>query len=143
LEGLRPDEARDLIIEIANRVNPDQATRISELCGYLPLALRAAGNLLLVTKDMDVDEYIERLADERTRIEQIGATDIPEGVEASFNLSYRWLDAETARVFRYLSVFPSSFDRRAEESICEDLDHKRLSELARLSMVQYNEAEGE
>src|SRR5262249_51005695 len=42
LEGLRPDEARDLIIEIANRVNPDQATRISELCGYLPLALRAA-----------------------------------------------------------------------------------------------------
>src|SRR5262249_46359911 len=56
LEELQPDEARDLIIEIANRVNPDQATRISKLCGYLPLALRAAGNLLLVTEDMDVDE---------------------------------------------------------------------------------------
>ncbi|MET0646146.1 MAG: DUF4062 domain-containing protein, partial [Pyrinomonadaceae bacterium] len=43
LEQLEPAEARELLRGIAPRVPADTADRISFLCGYLPLAIRAAG----------------------------------------------------------------------------------------------------
>ncbi len=61
-------------------------------------------------------------------------------VEASFNLSYIRLPAETASVFRQLSVFPSDFDAHAEEFVCEDENHRNLSELVTLSLVEFLEA---
>jgi tetratricopeptide (TPR) repeat protein len=64
------------------------------------------------------------------------------GVEASFNLSYTRLNPETARVFRCLAVFRGAFDATAEESVCEDAGHKRLSELVRRSLALYEEKTG-
>ena len=113
------------------------ADAIASLCGYLPLALRAAGSLLAVTPDLDPARYVAQLRDERTRLERIGAEGVDRDVAASFNLSYARLDEETARVCRTLAVFPGSFDAGAAAAVCQDPDHTHLSALVRYSLVDY------
>ncbi len=141
LNQLKPEEARELLISICARITPEQADQISYLCGNLPLAIRAAGSLLDVTVDLDVADYIIELTDEHTRLEAIGTEGVDIDVEASFNLSYARLEPEAARVFRGLSVFPESFNAQAEENVCEDTQHKYLSELLKRSLVLFEEAE--
>ena len=138
LEQLSPVEARELLRVIAPRVPDETADRICFLCGYLPLAIRAAGSLLDVTADLKPSDYAEQLQDERRRLELIGAEGVDLGVEASFGLSYTRLTPDDARVFRRLAVFLASFDARAEETVCEDPGHKHLSELLRRNLVRYN-----
>jgi tetratricopeptide (TPR) repeat protein len=136
--GLPEEDARDLLLKIAPRIG-EQAGQIAELCGFLPLALRGAANLLAVTPGLRVDEYVRMLKDERTRLEAIGSTDIPIGVEASIGLSYGLLAGEAQQVFRWLAVFPGSFDKGAEQKICEDAGSKHLMELEQRSLVTYDE----
>ena len=138
LEQLQPQEARDLITRIASRMLPDIADRICYLCGYLPLAIRAAGSLLDITPDLDPGVYATQLHDERERLKLIGKEGVDLDVEASFELSYARLQPETARVFRQLAVFPASFDAPAEEAICQDTDHTHLSALLRRNLILYN-----
>ncbi len=159
--GTLPEaEARELLIKIAPRLAPtpvaapstststslalrsvsaqDAATEIARLCGYLPLALRAAGSLLKVTLDLSPADYATQLRDERTRLERLGAEGVEVSVEASLNLSYARLPSETARVFRQSAVFPASFEASAEEAACQDPEHKHLSELVKRSLVRYH-----
>jgi tetratricopeptide (TPR) repeat protein len=139
LEQLEPAKARELLRGIAERVPEDIADRICELCGYLPLAIRAAGSLLDITRDLAPNAYAEELQDERRRLELIGTEGVDLSVEASFGLSYARLTPDAARVFRQLAAFPANFDARAEETICEDPGHKHLSELLRRNLARYNE----
>ncbi|HVF66849.1 MAG TPA: tetratricopeptide repeat protein [Pyrinomonadaceae bacterium] len=140
LDQLGPEEARELLKGIAPHVPADAADRICGLCGHLPLAIRAAGSLLAVTVDLEPDTYVAQLRDERTRLEQIGAEGVDVSVEASFNLSYARLADDAARVFRRLAVFPASFDAAAEEAVCEDEKHERLTALLRRNLVSYSAA---
>ncbi len=117
----------------------DAVDVIAYFCGYLPLALRAAASLIAATPDLNPLTYATQLRDERTRLTKIGKEGVDIDVEASLNLSYQQLSPEAARVFRQLSVFPASFDAAAEEAVCEDTDHTHLSQLVRLSLVQYDE----
>jgi tetratricopeptide (TPR) repeat protein len=138
LEQLQPQEARDLLTGIAPRTPPDIADRICYFCGYLPLAIRAAGSLLDITTDLDPAVYATQLHDERERLTHIGKEGVDLDVEASLELSYARLQPETARVFRQLSVFPGAFDAQAEEEMCEDPGHVQLSDLLRRSLVLYH-----
>jgi tetratricopeptide (TPR) repeat protein len=142
LDQLQPPEARELLMGIAALVLPDLADQICYLCGYLPLAIRAAGSLLDVTVDLDPADYSEQLRDERTRLEHIGAEGVDISVEASFNLSYQRLSPEAARVFRQLAVFPGSFEVKAEEAVCADEKHEHLSGLVRRNLVLYSFSTG-
>ncbi len=138
LEQLQPQEARDLLTGIAPRTPPDIADRICYLCGYLPLAIRAAGSLLDITTDLDPAVYATQLHDERERLTHIGKEGVDLDVEASLELSYARLQPEAARVFRQLAVFPASFDATAEEEICQDTGHSHLSDLLRRNLILYN-----
>ena len=138
LHPLNEEQARQLLLEIAPRAEP-AAEQICKLCGYLPLALRAAGSLLAITADLDPVDYVKQLQDERSRLERIGTEGVEIDVAASFNLSYARLASEAARVFRWLSVFPATFDAAAEEVVCVDEGHVHLSNLVRHSMVLYDE----
>jgi tetratricopeptide (TPR) repeat protein len=115
---------------------------IARLCGYLPLALRAAGSLLSITRDLSPDSYAKLLGEEKTRLESIGETGVDMGVEASLKLSYSRLPPKTARIFRMLFVFPADFDSQAEEFVTQDEGHKHLSELLRWNLVEYLEEIG-
>lgn len=139
LEQLQPAEARELLTSIAPHAASGIADQICYLCGYLPLAVRAAGSLLGTTPDLDPARYALELSDERTRLERIGEDPmIGIGVEASFGLSYARLSPDAARVFRLLAVFPATFDAPAEEAICQDPGHQHLTDLLRRSLVLYN-----
>jgi len=147
IDAVRPDDARDLLIKIAPRLSNTEhrlgvgaVDEIASLCGYLPLALIAAGGVLAVTDDLDPADYAAQLRDEQARLELTGLTaeGVPISVEASLNLSYARLSPEAARVFRTLAVFPADFEAIAEETICEDEGHKQLSELVRRSLVQFD-----
>jgi len=137
LNPLTSEEARKLLLEMAPHAEA-AAEQICALCGYLPLAIRAVGSLLSVTADLDPLDYTVQLKDERNRLQRIGTEGVEIGVAASFNLSYERLAPETARVFRLLSVFPSTFDATAEEAVCADAGHLQLSDLVRRSLVLYD-----
>ncbi len=136
LDPLSPEDARQLLITIYPKIG-DNADRLAELCGYLPITLKAAAYLLVETPDLAPAKYIEELGDERTRLKRLGRSGEDLDVEACFNLSYSRLSVESARVFRLLSVFPGDFDAKAEEVICQDEGHRNLSELQRWSLVEY------
>jgi Tetratricopeptide repeat len=138
LDQLHPAEARELLCSIASHLTADVADQIADLCGYLPLALRAAGSLLAVTVDLEPADYVEQLREECTRLEKIGSEEIERSVAATFHLSYVRLSDEAARVFRTLSVMQGSFDASAAEAIAEDERHAQLSELVKRSLVQYD-----
>jgi len=141
LDVLPAGDARDLLLKIASRIG-DRADEIADLCGRLPLALRAAASLLNVTPDLDPEDYAQKLRDERGRLKGIGKEGVDLDVAASFGLSYERLPAEAACVFRRLAVFPGSFDAAAEERVCEDEGHAHLSELVRRSLVEWDKATG-
>ncbi|MFE5943527.1 ATP-binding protein [Streptomyces sp. NPDC056480] len=79
-------------------------TRLAELCGGLPLALRIIGNRLLSRPDWDAAQLAARLADEGRRLEQFKAGDLK--IATAFGLSYEQLADSARQVFRSLAVVP-------------------------------------
>lgn len=71
LTTLAPEEARALLLCLAPRVG-GAADEIARLCGYLPLALCAAGGMLAVREDLAPHRYAEQLRDERAAIGTAG-----------------------------------------------------------------------
>ena len=142
LDQLRPEEAISLFKNISPKVSGEIAAEICLLCGYLPFAVRAAASILAATPDLDPVAYATQLSDEQKRIEMLGTDGLNVTLEASFSLSYSRLPDDTKRVLRLLSVFPESFDAKAEEVICTDPDHLRLTDLTKLSLVSYDSKDG-
>jgi tetratricopeptide (TPR) repeat protein len=140
LGELKPKEAEALLVSICRRLSGSVAEKICRFCGYLPLAIRAAGNLLDATVDLDPAEYATELANEHDRLDRIGQTGVPIGVEASFNLSYQRLDPKTKKAFQTLAVFPASFDSSAAAALCDDIGNSALHELVKRALVNFSEA---
>ena len=95
-----------------DRITADReaAVRLAGMCGGLPLALRIAGALLIADHTLSAEELADELGDEIHRLEALryddgGGTRAP-SVAAAFELSYRQLDSETARLFRLLPANP-------------------------------------
>ncbi|MFD0076620.1 helix-turn-helix domain-containing protein [Streptomyces sp. NPDC127166] len=108
LSEMAQEEAVDLLRRIlgAERADAEAAAvaRVAELCGRLPLALRVAANWLTVRSGWTVDHLVRRLADEERRLGALAAGDVR--VEAAFELSYRQLTGQAARMLRLLSLVP-------------------------------------
>ncbi|WP_265867739.1 helix-turn-helix domain-containing protein [Streptomyces sp. SKN60] len=108
LSEMAQDEAVDLLRRILGGERADAeagaVARVAELCGRLPLALRVAGNWLTVRSGWTVDHLVRRLADEERRLGALAAGDVR--VEAAFELSYRQLTGQAARMLRLLSLVP-------------------------------------
>jgi len=144
LDVMRPGEAVELLLNVCCPAEQDKSRRadpawpeIASLCGFLPLALRAAGSYLANSEDFSPKQYAQELKDERTRLEMIGEQGVEMSVDASFGLSFQRLALAVQKTFLDLSVFPADFDAQAEEQICLDDKHRNLSELVRWSLVDY------
>ena len=81
--------------------SPADAVRIAELCGGLPLALRIIAALLSENLNRTLAEMAKDLDDERTRLDELSCGNT--AVRAAFDLSYRRLDLNHARLFRLLA----------------------------------------
>ncbi|MCX5396373.1 XRE family transcriptional regulator [Streptomyces sp. NBC_00102] len=107
LSGLAQEEAVELLRRIlgTQRAEAGAVAEVAELCGRLPLALRVAGNWLTVRSGWSVGHLVHRLSDEERALGALTAGDVR--VEAAFELSYRQLTGQAARMLRLLSVVPS------------------------------------
>ncbi|MGW2697071.1 alpha/beta hydrolase fold domain-containing protein [Streptomyces sp. NPDC001296] len=82
--------------------DPAALAEVAERCGHLPLALRGAGNWLATRTGWSVRRLADRLADEARRLDALVAGDVR--VTAAFDLSYRRLTPEAARLYRLLAL---------------------------------------
>ncbi|QHY94278.1 Regulatory protein AfsR [Streptomyces sp. S4.7] len=75
VDGLPTDEALDLLASLVGveRVfaEVDSARRIAQLCGHLPLAIRAAGARLRARPRCTLRSFTDRLATQRNRIDEL------------------------------------------------------------------------
>jgi tetratricopeptide (TPR) repeat protein len=123
------DEAVQLLIKVASRLNKEEASQIARLCGYLPNSLVKAAYMLKQYQSMDVGEYISLLSKAQTRVGL---------VEASISISYNLLSNELKTAWRYLSIFPDDFGLEVACFIlgCDSKQgQKILTELLELSLV--------
>jgi len=147
LDALPVEEACALLQTIVGqgRATGEELGRIVELCGRLPLALRVAGDFLVVHPDWSAAEYARALADERERLARLKHEDLDVG--AALGLSAAQLVRERpdlAARWQMLSVFPAPFERSAAAAVWgveEGEARDGLSELAARSLVLY-EREG-
>ncbi|WP_043682946.1 tetratricopeptide repeat protein [Streptomyces xylophagus] len=113
LGELSPEEAYDLLDRALRIATPGDARVVDEseaaaelamLCGHLPLALQIAGALLVLDRDKPVAELVAELAESGDRL--LHLDDGERSVRAAFDLSYRRLPAEQARLLRLLALAP-------------------------------------
>jgi tetratricopeptide (TPR) repeat protein/DNA polymerase III delta prime subunit len=131
LDVLDPADAVDLLRRIVgtDRVAADPAgsEAIVEHCGRLPLAVRIAGARLRARADWTPTAVAERLADVRRRLRELRVGDLD--VRASFDLSYRDLDPDSARLFRRLGGVPGPTFSAELASALDDLPQPDTEEL--------------
>lgn len=141
LTPLPPREAEQLIrsILVAGPAPADaEIAQITELCGYLPLAMRIAATAYL-HNSRPLPDFITEL-EQHDRLAALTIADDPRAtVRAVFDLSYRTLTPDTARLFRLLSLIPGpDFCRNCAQHMA-DLSPTRaeqsLGELAAASLI--------
>jgi DNA-binding SARP family transcriptional activator len=106
LEEMSPDEALTLFARIVGweRVQAEREAVMDVVaaCGFLPLAIRIAAARLAARRTWTVASLSARLADERSRLDELRVGD--QAVKATFELGYSQLEAEQARAFRLLGL---------------------------------------
>ncbi|WP_412540888.1 BTAD domain-containing putative transcriptional regulator [Longispora sp. K20-0274] len=110
LDILTPGEAFALLDRVVGHARtaaePEAAAELARLCGYLPLALRIVAAHLTDHPELALGDYATELgAGDRLAALQIKGDD-QSSVRIAFDLSYARLPAETARLFRLLSLLP-------------------------------------
>ncbi|GAA4581313.1 XRE family transcriptional regulator [Planotetraspora phitsanulokensis] len=108
LEPLPLLEATELLTGIVGERSASDGepvlTRLAQLCGGLPLALRIIGNRLVSRPGWSAAELAARLANEERRLDQLSAGDLK--IANAFRMSYEQLAGSTRRVFRRLALVP-------------------------------------
>ncbi|GAB2952076.1 AfsR-like transcriptional regulator TcrA [Streptomyces pseudoechinosporeus] len=146
LDQLTPKEAYDLL-DLALRIaDPDDsrcadeaeaASTLAERCGHLPLALQIAAALLVADRDKPVAELVAELTEFRDRLDHLD--DGERSVRAAFDLSYRRLPPDQARLLRLLALAPGP-DTSAEAvtalAATNAFPARALEALARAHLVE-------
>ncbi|HKD98867.1 MAG TPA: BTAD domain-containing putative transcriptional regulator [Micromonosporaceae bacterium] len=78
------------------------ASKIVDLCGGLPLAIRIAGTRMAARSHQRLTWLATRLEDDATRLEQLA--DGTGGIRGSFDVSYQALEPDVRRAFRLFGL---------------------------------------
>jgi DNA-binding SARP family transcriptional activator len=109
LDTLPPADAMALLTAMLGQdrieAEADAAAELAELCGYLPLALRVAGERVAINPGSSIAGLVEELRDEHERLDLLSTgEDDFSAVRAVFSWSYQSLKPETAQLFRLLGL---------------------------------------
>ncbi|MFN2495475.1 MAG: AAA family ATPase, partial [Pseudonocardiaceae bacterium] len=120
------------------REDPALAMALAALCGYLPLALQIVAALLAEEPGRPVAELVAELAEAGARLEALAYEEVT--VRAAFDLSYRDLPEDQARLFRLLSAAPGPDVCTEVAAVVADQPASRvrrgLAGLARAHLIQ-------
>lgn len=128
-------DAEELLLKITPRIG-NCAEKIAELCGYLPLALEVAASTFHISTSLTPEQYVKRFSNETRRME------ILDEVTASLSLSYKLLNEEFQKLWRVLSVFPTTFDAEAVAALWEiDVEEAidNVDKLISYSLMEWDE----
>ncbi|MHA6802119.1 AfsR/SARP family transcriptional regulator [Salinifilum ghardaiensis] len=143
LETLPAPAAVEVLAHAGDVAADAAATRLAELCGGLPLALRIAAARVQADPGGGAAGVVEELADERNRLRVLDTDDGETSVRGAFDVSYRSLPAPLARTFRLLGQVPGpSVSAFAAAALCgTDLGQARyaLRALGRAHLVGESE----
>jgi DNA-binding SARP family transcriptional activator len=139
LDALPEADAAVLLHRVAGRGRlPEDSPVISELldlCGRLPIAVRIAAAHLRHQRNLRIEDLVERLRDENTRLEHLADDD--RSLVAVFASSYRALPPAEQRVFRLLGLIPGlDFDAHAAAALAA-ADHGAAHRLLE-SLLDYS-----
>jgi tetratricopeptide (TPR) repeat protein/transcriptional regulator with XRE-family HTH domain len=106
LRVLPPGQAVELLGKIVGvgrvAAEPEAASQIAALCGYLPLALRVVGARLAAKPHWRIQRLADRLAAHHRRLDELAVGDLE--VRAGFALSYQGVGDVERRAFRLLGL---------------------------------------
>jgi tetratricopeptide (TPR) repeat protein len=106
------------------RAEPDEARSLVSLCGGLPLAVCASGARLASRSRWTIARVVEELADETFRLSTLSMED-DVSIKAVFDISYRALPDDVARLYRLLGIHPGpDFDPTAAATLAEMTPHE-------------------
>ncbi|HZR52163.1 MAG TPA: tetratricopeptide repeat protein [Streptosporangiaceae bacterium] len=89
------------------------ARELVELCARVPLAVCVAGARLAARSRWPISEMVQALTEERRRLAALAMED-DMAVRPALDLSYRSLEAEAARMYRTMGLYPGTrFDSNA------------------------------
>ncbi len=150
LDVLAPQDAVDLLWQVLEAARlgdtriteyPEDAAKVAGLCGGLPLALRIIAALLAEDPARPLWAMATDLAG--ARLEEMEYTDADDelGVRAAFDLSYRHLPPEQARLFRLLPLNPGPDISTQTAAVLADADQttarRTLEALARAHLIEH------
>ncbi|WP_101783989.1 BTAD domain-containing putative transcriptional regulator [Nonomuraea indica] len=112
LDVLPPREARDLLASVLGRdridAEPEDAARLADLCGRLPLALRVSAAHLADRPARGIAGYADDLA-RGSRLAALEIEDDPEtAVRTALDRSYAALRPDARRAYRLLGLVPGA-----------------------------------
>lgn len=111
LPPLEEDAAVELLDRIVGlgrtKADPNGARKLVRLCGRLPIAVCASGARLAPRPRWAISRILEELRDERQRLAALSRVD-DISVAAVFDVSYRALPKEAARLYRLLGLWPAT-----------------------------------
>ncbi|HEX6356031.1 NB-ARC domain-containing protein [Actinophytocola sp.] len=102
-------EAVELLSRVigAERAGADQAVEeLARRCGYLPLALRIAGERIASGYYTQVADLVEELSNEADVLDVLDTDDETTALRVVFSVSYRHLTLDQRRAFRILGLAP-------------------------------------
>ena len=141
LQQLTMEASCALLENTAAHLNPIECQSISNLTGYVPLALKVVGALLKLPNSPDPATIIDNL--EQHPLMALSPEQLPvdERVNVSISLSYHLLSQKLKNVGRYLANFPGSFDESAvcgifSSTACSDIS-QWMRELTQRSLLEY------
>ncbi|MFJ6217009.1 tetratricopeptide repeat protein [Streptomyces sp. NPDC092296] len=153
LRELPADEGRELLGDVLRTALPEdsrmaveagEADRLVALCGGLPLALRILASLLVDVPTRPLSHLRQDLEDAHSRLSVLSREE--RAVTAAFELSYRRLTEDQAKLFRlmYLHPGPDFSTEAAAQLYGEDVKQteRLLLELARRHLVEPREPYG-
>ena len=112
LDVLPPGEAIALIAQTAGAeridADPAAASKLAQLCGWLPLALRITADRAAMHHHLTMTDLVDELAAEHDRLDALAADEKSAQIRAVFSWSYRALSPESALAFRLLGLHPGS-----------------------------------
>ena len=136
--GTLPVEAAVRLINVTSgrEVGLDESDAyraLAELCGRLPLALRIAGARLAISPDTGIQELIDELTDEHTRLAGLDLDESTTSVRAALDISHRSLEPRTGEAYRLLGLFPGPWiDPYALAAMLGDTPHHAREHLRTL-----------
>ncbi|MEU6131058.1 helix-turn-helix domain-containing protein [Saccharopolyspora sp. NPDC047091] len=141
LDVLAPADAVRLLGGIAGaervRREPSASLALAEVCGYLPLALRIAGNRLAGRPTWRVSDLLRLLGDRRRRLDALTAGDL--GVRPSFEAAHRRCGQPAKVVFRRLALGADAEITVRRAALLAELDvdsaERALEELVDLGLL--------